>query len=56
MPCSATFSSNGLVSLLLANVYLHSVLDVWFERDVKPCLRGRAFLIRYADDFIMGFA
>jgi RNA-directed DNA polymerase len=40
----------GVVSPLLANVYLHYVLDVWFERDVKPCLRGRAFLIRYADD------
>jgi group II intron reverse transcriptase/maturase len=46
----------GVVSPLLANVYLHYVLDVWFERDVKPCLCGRAFLIRYADDFIMGFA
>lgn len=46
----------GVVSPLLANVYLHYVLDVWFERDVKPCLRGRAFLIRYADDFVMGFA
>jgi hypothetical protein len=31
------------------------VLDEWFEQDVKPCLRGRAFLIRYADDFVMGF-
>jgi hypothetical protein len=37
----------GVVSPLLANVYLHYVLDVWFERDVKPRLRGRAFLIRY---------
>src|SRR5262249_32863084 len=46
----------GVVSPLLANVYLHYVLDVWFERDVKPRLRGRAFLIRYADDFVMGFA
>ena len=46
----------GAVSPLLANVYLHYVLDVWFEGDVKPRLRGRAFLIRYADDFIMGFA
>jgi hypothetical protein len=40
----------------LANVYLHYVLDVWFERDVKPRLKGRAFLVRYADDFVMGFA
>jgi RNA-directed DNA polymerase len=46
----------GVVSPLLANVYLHYVLDVWFERDVKPRLKGRAFLIRYADDFVLGFA
>lgn len=32
------------------------MLDVWFEREVKPRLQGRAFLIRYADDFVMGFA
>jgi group II intron reverse transcriptase/maturase len=46
----------GVVSPLLANVYLHYVLDVWFEREVKPRLQGRAFLVRYADDFVMGFA
>ena len=46
----------GVISPLLANVYLHYVLDVWFEREVKPRLRGRAFLIRYADDFVIGFA
>jgi group II intron reverse transcriptase/maturase len=46
----------GVVSPLLANVYLHYVLDVWFEREVKPRLKGRAFLIRYADDFVIGFA
>jgi RNA-directed DNA polymerase len=40
----------GVISPLLANVYLHYVLDDWFEREVKPRLRGRAFLIRYADD------
>jgi RNA-directed DNA polymerase len=45
----------GVVSPLLANVYLHYVLDVWFEREVKPRLKGRAFLIRYADDFVMVF-
>jgi RNA-directed DNA polymerase len=45
----------GVVSPLLANVYLHYVLDVWFEEVVKPCLKGRAFLVRYADDFVMGF-
>ena len=46
----------GVISPLLSNVYLHYVLDVWFEREVKPRLRGRAFLVRYADDFVMGFA
>jgi RNA-directed DNA polymerase len=46
----------GVISPLLANVYLHYVLDVWFEEEVKPRLKGRAFLIRYADDFVMGFA
>jgi group II intron reverse transcriptase/maturase len=43
------------LSPLLANVYLHYVLDQWFENDVKPCLRGQAYLVRYADDFICGF-
>jgi RNA-directed DNA polymerase len=46
----------GVISPLLANVYLHYVLDVWFEREVQPRLKGRAFLVRYADDFVMGFA
>jgi RNA-directed DNA polymerase len=45
----------GVISPLLANIYLHYVLDEWFEQMVKPCLRGQAFLIRYADDFVMGF-
>src|SRR6516164_8526090 len=46
----------GVLSPLLANVYLHHVLDVWFEEVGKPCLKGRAFLVRYADDFVRGFA
>lgn len=46
----------GVISPLLANVYLHEVVDRWFEYEVKPRLRGRAFLIRYADDIVMGFA
>ncbi len=45
----------GVISPLLSNIYLHEVLDTWFEQDVRPRLRGRAFLIRYADDFVMGF-
>ena len=46
----------GVISPLLANVYLHEVLDAWFEGEAKPRLRGRAHLIRYADDAVMLFA
>ena len=45
----------SVLSPILANVYLHYVLDQWFERDVKPRLSGEAFLVRYADDFICSF-
>jgi group II intron reverse transcriptase/maturase len=45
----------GVISPLLANIYLHEVLDVWFEDIVTPRLSGQAFLVRYADDFVMGF-
>ena len=45
----------GIVSPLLANIYLHYVLDVWFYGKVKKELKGEAQLIRYADDFIIGF-
>jgi group II intron reverse transcriptase/maturase len=45
----------GVISPLLANIYLHEVLDEWFETAVKPRLMGRAFLVRYADDLAMGF-
>ena len=43
----------GVISPLLANIYLHYVLDTWFEEVVKPRLRGGGFLLRYADDFII---
>jgi group II intron reverse transcriptase/maturase len=46
----------GLASPLLANIFLHEVLDVWFEREIKPRLKGRAVLIRYADDAVLGFS
>ncbi|MGD9714967.1 MAG: group II intron reverse transcriptase/maturase [Thermomicrobiales bacterium] len=46
----------GVVSPILSNVFLHYVLDQWFEQDVKPRMRGRAFLVRYADDFVIGFS
>lgn len=45
----------GVISPLLSNVFLHYVLDQWFEQEAKPRLRRRAFLIRYADDFVIGF-
>ena len=45
----------GVISPLLANIYLHEVLDVWFEREVRPRLRARAHLVRYADDAVMLF-
>ncbi len=46
----------GVVSPLLANITLHYVLDEWFEKEVRPRLKGHAFLIRYADDFVIGVA
>jgi RNA-directed DNA polymerase len=46
----------GVVSPMLSNVFLHYVLDEWFEREVQPRLKGRSFLIRYADDVVMGFS
>jgi group II intron reverse transcriptase/maturase len=46
----------GVISPLLANVYLHEVLDTWFEGEVKGRLKGRAFLIRYADDVVLVFS
>jgi len=46
----------GVISPLLANIYLHEVLDRWFVEQVRPRMRGAAHLIRYADDFVMVFA
>jgi group II intron reverse transcriptase/maturase len=46
----------GVISPLLANIYLHEVLDKWWVREVLPRLRGRAFLVRYADDFVVVFS
>jgi retron-type reverse transcriptase len=40
----------GTISPVLANIFLHQVLDEWFEQEVQPRLKGRSFLIRYADD------
>jgi RNA-directed DNA polymerase len=54
-PASGT-PQGGVVSPILANIYLHEVLDTWFEQRVKPHLRGRAFMVRYADDAVLVFS
>ena len=46
----------GVISPLLANIFLHEVLDKWFEQEVKPRMKGSAFLVRYADDALMVFS
>jgi RNA-directed DNA polymerase len=45
----------GVISPLLSNIYLHKVLDEWFENEVKPRLHGQGHLIRFADDFVLVF-
>ena len=45
----------GVISPVLANIYLHSVLDTWYRDEVRPVMAGRSFLIRFADDFVLGF-
>jgi RNA-directed DNA polymerase len=57
LPQAATgVVQGGVRSPVLANVFLHHVLDEWFERDVRPRMQGRCFLIRFADDFVIGCA
>ena len=46
----------GVISPLLANIYLHEVLDTWFATDVVPRLRAQAFMVRYADDAVIVLA
>ena len=45
----------GSISVLLSNLYLHYVLDLWFDRMVRPRLKGEAYLVRYIDDFVVCF-
>ena len=45
----------GLVSPVLANVYLHYALDLWFEKVVRRHVKGQAMIMRYADDFVCAF-
>lgn len=45
----------GVISPVLANIYLHYVIDLWFEKKIKPRCEGKAMLVRYADDFVVAF-
>ena len=45
----------SVISPLLSNIYLHYVLDEWFSEQIQPLLKGKSFIVRFADDFIMGF-
>ncbi len=54
-PAEEGTPQGGVISPLLANVYLHYVLDLWFERRFRQSCRGQARLIRYCDDFVVCF-
>ena len=54
-------SENGVpqgapISPILANIFLHAVLDEWFQTEVQPRMKGNCFLVRFADDFVAGFS
>ena len=49
-------AQGSVLSPLLGNIYLHHVLDTWLEHEIKPRLKGHCCLIRYADDFVIGFS
>jgi group II intron reverse transcriptase/maturase len=44
------------ISPMLANIFLHEVLDQWFQNEVRPRMKGNCFLVRFADDFVAGFS
>lgn len=46
----------GVISPLLSNIYLHHVMDVWFETLIKPRMMGKVFMVRFADDLVIGFS
>ena len=45
----------GPISCILANIYLHYALDLWFEKKIEPQCRGEAYLVRFVDDFVVSF-
>ena len=48
-------AQGGPISVLISNIYLHYVLDLWIEKVVKPRMKGEIFYVRYLDDFVLGF-
>ncbi len=46
----------GVISPILSNIYLHETIDKWWVKDVQPRMRGRAFIVRYADDLVLAFS
>lgn len=54
-PTDVGTPQGGIVSPILANIYLHYVLDLWFEKVVRKQCRGQAYIVRYADDFVCCF-
>lgn len=55
LPSEEGTPQGGVISPLLANIYLHNVFDLWFETEVKPRMTGEVRMIRYADDFVIVF-
>jgi len=55
LPTTKGTPQGAVISPWMANVYLHYVLDLWLETEMKPRLKGEVYLIRYADDFVIGF-
>jgi RNA-directed DNA polymerase len=55
MPERLRVPQGGVISPLISNIYLHEMLDAWFVDEVKPRMKGRAFMIRYADDAVLVF-
>src|SRR5262245_10740021 len=53
---TVTFCVQGVISPCLSNIFLHHVLDEWFENEVKPRLKEKSTLVRFADDAVMAFA
>ena len=46
----------GIISPILSNIYLHYVLDEWFSEQIQPLLKGKSFIVRFADDYVLGFS